>query len=44
MYQDNMVTMFLEIYVSIFSSKRTKHIRDRYFLIKDKVDTWEIEI
>ena len=44
MYQDNMETMHLETNGSLSSSKRTKHIKDRYFFIKDKVDTGEIEI
>ena len=39
-----MATMRLEINGSPSSSKRTKHIKARYFFIKDKVDTEEIEI
>ena len=44
MYQDNMATMCLEINVSLSSSKRTNHIKARYILIKDKVDSGEIKI
>ena len=32
MYQDNMATMRLEINDSLSRSKRTKHIKYRYFL------------
>ena len=39
MYQDNMKTMRLEINGSLSSSKHTKHIKFRYFFIKDKVDS-----
>ena len=38
MYQDNVVTMCLAINCTLSSSKRTKHIKARYFFIKDKVD------
>ena len=44
MYQDNMATMCLEINGSLYSSKCTNHIKARYILIKDKVDSGEIEI
>ena len=44
MYQENMATMRLEINGSLSSSKLTKHIKARYFFIKDKVDSVEIEI
>ena len=36
--------MRLEINGSLSSSKQTKHIKARYFFIKDNVDTREIEI
>ena len=41
-HQDNMATMRLEINGSLSISKRTKHIKARYFFNKDKVDTGEI--
>ena len=42
MYQDNMATMRLEINGSLSSSKRTKHIKDKCFFIKYKVECGEI--
>ena len=36
--------MCLEINVSLSSSKSTNHIKARYLLIKDKMDSGEIEI
>ena len=44
MYQDNIATMRLEINGTLSSSKRTKHIKARYFFIKDKVHSGEVEI
>ena len=44
MYQDNMATMRLEINGTLSSSKRTKYIKARYFFIKDKLDSGEVEI
>ena len=38
MFQDNMATMRLEANSSFSSSKRTKHIKVRYFFIKDNIE------
>ncbi len=37
-YQDNMSAMLLEMNGKVSSSKRTKHIKVKYFFIKDKID------
>ena len=42
MYQYNMGTMRLEINGTLSSSKRTNHIKARYFFIKDKLDSGEV--
>jgi hypothetical protein len=44
LYQDNMSAMLLEKNGKASSSKRTKHIHIRYFYIKDKVDSGEIQL
>jgi hypothetical protein len=44
LYQDNMSAILLETNRRASSSKRTKHIKVKYFLIKDKVDQEEITI
>jgi hypothetical protein len=44
LYQDNMSAILLETNGRASSSKRTKHIKVKYFLIKDKVDREEITI
>ena len=44
LYQDNMSAMLLERNGKASSSKRTKHIHIRYFYIKDKVDSGEIQL
>jgi hypothetical protein len=44
LYQDNMSTILLETNGRASSSKRTKHIKVKYFFIKDKVDQGEITI
>jgi hypothetical protein len=44
LYQDNMSAILLEPYGRATSSKRAKHIKVKYFLIKDKVDQEEITI
>jgi hypothetical protein len=44
LYQDNMSTILLETNGRASSSKRTKHIKVKYYLIKDKVDRGEITI
>jgi hypothetical protein len=42
LYQDNMSAILLETNGRASSSKRTKHIKVKYYLIKDKVDRGEI--
>jgi hypothetical protein len=44
LYQDNMSTMLLETNGRASSSKRTKHIKAKYFFIEDKVDQGEVTI
>jgi hypothetical protein len=44
LYQDNMSAILLETNGRASSSKQTKHIKVKYFLIKDKVDREEITI
>jgi hypothetical protein len=44
LYQDNMSAILLETNGRASSSKRTKHIKIKYFFIKDKVDQGEITI
>ena len=44
MYQDNQASMRLEINGPASSSKRTKHIKRKYFLIADNVARRDIEI
>jgi len=44
LYQDNMSAILLEKNGKASSSKRTKHIKVKYFYIKEKVDNGEIEI
>ena len=44
LYQDNKSTILLATNGRMSSSKRTKHIHHRYFLIKDKVDRGDLEI
>ncbi len=44
LYQDNMSAILLETNWKASSSKRTKHIKVKYFFIKDKVDQGEITI
>jgi len=44
LYQDNMSAILLETNGKASSSKRTKHIKVKYFYIKEKVDNGEIEI
>ena len=43
-YQDNKSTILLAINGRSSSSKRTKHIKHRYFLIKDLVEKGNVEI
>jgi hypothetical protein len=44
LYQDNKSTILLANNGRWSASKRTKHIKSRYFFIKDKVDSGEITI
>ncbi len=44
LYQDNMSAILLEKNGKASSSKQTKHIKVKYFYIKEKVDNGEIEI
>jgi len=44
LYQDNKSTILLATNDIISSSKRMKHIHNRYFLVKDKVDHGKLEI
>jgi hypothetical protein len=43
-YQDNMSALSLEMNGLELSSKRTKHIKAKYFLIKDYYDSGEIDL
>jgi len=43
-YQDNMSTLSLEKNGRISGSGRTKHIRAKYYLVKDKYETDEIDL
>ena len=44
LYQDNKSAMLLEQNGKNSSSKRTKHIKVRYFFIQDKIDQGEIKV
>jgi hypothetical protein len=44
LYQHNMSAILLETNGKASSSKRTKHIKVKYFYIKEKVDDGKIEI
>ena len=44
LYQDNKSTILLANNGRWSSSKRTRHIKSRYFFIKDKVDSGEISV
>ena len=44
MFQDNQATMRLEVNGSFSSSKRTKHINAKYYLITDIIGQGELEI
>ena len=43
-FQDNMSSLSLEKNGRMSSSKRTKHIKSKYFLIKDYYDSGEIDL
>ena len=42
LYQDNISAILLETNGKASSSKRTKHIKVKYFYVKDKIDQGEI--
>ena len=42
--QDNKSTILLATNGMMSSSKKTKHIRNRFFLIKDRVESGDVEI
>jgi hypothetical protein len=44
LYQDNTSAIMSETNGKASSTKRTKHIKAKYFYIKDKVDNGEVEI
>ena len=44
LYQDNMSAMLLENNRNKYSTKNTKHINVRYYLIKDRVETRDVVI
>ena len=43
-YQDNQATLTLMTNGRLSSTKRTKHIHARYFLVKDLIDRGEVEV
>ena len=43
-FQDNISTMRLEVNGTMSSSKRTKHIKARYFFVKDKIEDGDLEV
>ena len=44
LYQDNKSAILLEVNGKLSSSKRTKHIKMKYFFIKDQVEQGEVKI
>jgi hypothetical protein len=44
LYQDNMSAILLETNGKSSSSKHTKHIKVKYFFVKDKIDQGEITV
>jgi hypothetical protein len=44
LFQDNQLTMHLEVNGSFSSSKHTKHIKCRFFFIQDKLDDGNLEV
>jgi hypothetical protein len=44
LYQDNMSAMLLETNGKASSSKRIKHIKIKYFLVKDKINQGDIAV
>jgi len=43
-HQDNNLAILLEVNGRMSSTKRTKHIKNKFFFVKDKVDQRKIEI
>ena len=43
-FQDNQSTMKLAVNKSLSSSKRTKHIKARYYFIKEKIEEGEVDV
>ena len=43
-FQDNLSTMRLAINGSLSSSSRTKHIKAKYYFVKDKIDEGEVDL
>jgi hypothetical protein len=43
-FEDNLSTINLAVNGTFLSSKRTKHIKARYFFIKDKIEEGKVEI
>ena len=44
LYQDNRNAILLEVHDRLSSSKQTKHVKIKYFFIKDQLDQGEVEI
>ena len=44
LYQDNISAQMLEINGKFSSSKKTKHIRAKFFFIKDRIDSGDIHV
>ena len=44
LYQDNISTQMLGVNGKFSSSKKTKHIKAKFFFIKDRVDAGEIQV
>jgi hypothetical protein len=44
LYQDNMSAMLLETNGNASSSKQTKHIKVKYFFVKDKIDYGKVVV
>ena len=44
MHQDNVSAQMLETNLKFSSSRKTKHIKEKFFFIKDKVNSKEVKI
>ena len=44
LHQDNVSAQLLDVNGRFSSSKKTKHIKAKFFFIKDKVDLGEIKV